>query len=121
MTEEEKKITKRLKDDIALVTFNDNLNYGIGNLYVNINDLKIILNLILKLQEENKELREGKDTAENELKSQLEENKKLQADIEIKDKVIDLMAEDRAEIGEPKVSKQAIIDFYYKKVEEEKC
>ena len=41
MTEEEKKITKRLKDDIALVTFNDNLNYGIGNLYVNINDLKI--------------------------------------------------------------------------------
>lgn len=50
MTEEEKKITKRLKDDIALVTFNDNLNYGIGNLYVNINDLKIILNLISKLQ-----------------------------------------------------------------------
>ena len=50
MTEEEKKIIKRLKDDIALVTFNDNLNYGIGNLYVNINDLKIILNLISKLQ-----------------------------------------------------------------------
>lgn len=40
----------------------------------------------------------------------------LLADIEIKDKVIDLMAEDRVEIGEPKVSKQAIIDFYYKKV-----
>lgn len=34
-------------------------------------------------------------------------------------KVIDLMAEDRAEISEPKVSKEAIIDFYYKKVEEE--
>ena len=34
-------------------------------------------------------------------------------------KVIDLMAEDRADISEPKVSKQAIIDFYYKKVEEE--
>lgn len=61
ITEEEKKIIKRLKDDIALVTFNDNLNYGIGNLYVNINDLKIILNLISKLQ----------------------------ADIEIKDKEID--------------------------------
>lgn len=34
-------------------------------------------------------------------------------------KVINLMAEDRAEISEPKVSKEAIIDFYYKKVEEE--
>ena len=93
---------------------------------------QIALNLISKLQEENKELREGKDTAENELKSQLEineqlqadidrlekknkryekylknkdkehekvlefietEKEKLQADIEIKDKVIDLMAE----------------------------
>lgn len=49
----------------------------------------MLLRIISKLQEENKELREGKDTAENELKSQLEENKKLQADIEIKDKVID--------------------------------
>ena len=52
-------------------------------------DIDVILNLISKLQEENKELREGKDTAENELKSQLKENKKLQSDIEIKDKVID--------------------------------
>lgn len=66
MTEEEKKITKRLKDDIALVTFNDNLNYGIGNLYVNINDLKIILNLISKQQ----------------------------TDIEMKDKVIDYAMEE---------------------------
>ena len=45
-------------------------------------DIDVILNLISKLQEENKELREGKDTAENELKSQLKENKKLQSDIE---------------------------------------
>lgn len=35
------------------------------------------------------------------------------------EKIIDLMAEDRSEISEPKVSKEAIIDFYYKQVEEE--
>ena len=57
-------------------------------------DIDVILNLISKLQEENKELREGKDTAENELKSQLEENKKLQKDIEIKDKVIENLYSD---------------------------
>lgn len=56
---------------------------------------------------------------EKEIKLLREAVKKLQADIEIKDKVIDLMGKDRVEIGEPKVSKQAIIDFYYKKAEEE--
>ncbi len=49
---EEIKAIKRLKDDIELVTFNGNLNYGVGNLYTNINDLKILLNLISKLQKE---------------------------------------------------------------------
>ena len=96
MTEEEKKITKRLKDDIALVTFNDNLNYGIGNLYVNINDLKIILNLISKLQ----------------------------TDIDIKDKVIDLAIkmidnyENQLNISNFK-NKKEIKEFLFKKVEEE--
>lgn len=88
MTEEEKKITKRLKDDIALVTFNDNLNYGIGNLYVNINDLKIILNLISKLQ----------------------------SNIEIKDKVIDLMADKLSERSEW-YTKERWKEICYKQVE----
>ena len=44
---------------------------------------------------------------------------KLQKEIDKKDKVIDLMAEDRTEISEPRVSKEAIIDFYFKKVGEE--
>ena len=70
ITEEEKKIIKRLKDDIALVTFNDNLNYGIGNLYVNINDLKIILNLISKLQADI----EIKDKVIEEIKSKLQKH-----------------------------------------------
>lgn len=96
MTEEEKKITKRLKDDIALVTFNDNLNYGIGNLYVNINDLKIILNLISKLQ----------------------------TDIEIKDKVINYIAKHTyirtGENGVLGTITEEVIEHLYKKVEEEK-
>ena len=70
ITEEEKKIIKRLKDDIALVTFNDNLNCGIGNLYVNINDLKIILNLISKLQADI----EIKDKVIEEIKSKLQKH-----------------------------------------------
>lgn len=44
---------------------------------------------------------------------------KLQKELDKKDKVINLIAQDRAEISEPKVSKEAIIDFYFKKVEEE--
>ena len=100
MTEEEKKITKRLKDDIALVTFNSNLNYGIGNLYVNINDLKIILNLISKLQADIDRLEKKNKRYEKYLKNKDEEHEKVlefienekekqQSDIEIKDKVIE--------------------------------
>ena len=66
---------------------------------------EILLNLISKLQKE--------------LEQEKEKNKKLQKELDIKDKVIDKMAEDRAEIGEPKVYKKTIINYYLKKVEEE--
>ena len=50
------------------------------------------------------------------------EKEKLQSDIEIKDKVIKLITEDIAGLtkdSEIPTCKEAIIDFYYKKVEEE--
>lgn len=57
-----------------------------------------------------------------ELKKSIEQAqiKWLQQQLEEKDKIIELMAEDFAEICESKVSKEAIIDFYFKKVMEKK-
>ena len=64
--------------------------------------------LISKLQKENEKLKKQSELSANAFK----ENTIL------KDKIIDLMAEDRAEISEPKTSKEAIIDFYFKQVED---
>lgn len=36
------------------------------------------------------------------------------------EKVIDLMSQDRAELGEPAVSAEAIKEFYFRKAENEK-
>lgn len=134
MTEEEQKAIEIL-DTFELRRISRNYNkLDLNDVYAS----QIALNLISKLQEENKELREGKDTAENELKSQLEENKKLQADIEIKDKVIDelinfLLNYDIDEDYCKKIERQecnkykegycdkCIKQHFYKKVEEEKC
>lgn len=44
---------------------------------------------------------------------------KLQKENEKQGKVINKMAEDRAKIGEPKVSAEAIKNFYFGKVEED--
>lgn len=122
MTEQEQKAIEIL-DTFELRRISRNYNkLDLNDVYAS----QIALNLISKLQEENKELREGKDTAENELKSQLEENKKLQSDIEIKDKVIDLMGIDLFDIEHLPYrfnifTKDQLIETYYKKVEEEKC
>ena len=92
MSEEEKQVIKRLKDDIELVTFNGNLNYGVGNLYININDLKILLNLISKLQKE----------------------------LDKKDKVIDLMYQDiEYEYCGTSFMEYYSLENYYRRVEEE--
>ena len=84
MTEEEQKAIEIL-DTFELRRKTKNYNkLDLNDVYAS----QIALNLISKLQEENKELREGKDTAENELKSQLEINEQLHADIELKNETI---------------------------------
>ena len=57
-----------------------------------------------------------------ELKKSIEKAqiKWLQQQLEERDKIIELMAEDFSEICESKVSKEAIINFYFKKVMEKK-
>lgn len=75
-------------------------------------ELKILLNLIEKQQEK---IESQKNTLELYSK-----NYGLQRDkIEKLSKIINLMAEDRAEIGEPKVSAEAIKLFYFGKVEDD--
>lgn len=144
MNEEEKQVIKRLKDDIGLVTFNGNLNYGVGNLYTNINDLKILLNLISKLQKENSELTNelkhisklfGENTKRLETISRklgltkkneygflydeiIKEIDKLQKELDKKDKVIDLLYED-IECEYSGTSYLKSLEEYYMKVEEE--
>ena len=65
----------------------------------------------------------NKDEEHNKVLEFIEtEKEKLQSDIEIKDKVIKLITEDIAGLtkdSEIPTCKEAIIDFYYKKVEEE--
>lgn len=94
-----------------LIEDNKTHKYDYRKYYTPIFDKRLenILNLISKLQKENEKLKKQSELSAN----VFEENTIL------KDRIIDLMAEDRAEISEPKTSKEAIIDFYYKKVEEE--
>lgn len=96
---------------------------------------QIVLNLISNLQKEVEQLENKLDNSLNEQKERekythsleekldklQKENKKLQADIEIKDKVIDLMAEDiRQVIGDDnymEMTRDETIEKYYREVE----
>lgn len=94
-----------------LIEDNKTHKYDYRKYYTPIFDKRLenILNLINKLQKENQKLKKQSELSAN----AFEKNTIL------KDKIIDLMAEDIAKISEPKVSKEAIRDSYYKKVEEE--
>lgn len=77
------------------------------------NHIEILLNLISKLQ---KEIEEQDETIEKSVKEQ-KEREKYTHNLE---KVIDLMAKERAKISdEIPVPAEAIKNFYFKKVEEE--
>lgn len=67
---------------------------------------------IEQLELENKVLQDNNKG----LKAKIDE---LQKKLDKKDKLINLMVEDRAEISEPKVSEEAIINYYFKMMEEE--
>lgn len=53
MSEEEKEVIERQKNNIEIVIFNSNGNNSNGEMYITMQDLKIILNLIEKQQKDN--------------------------------------------------------------------
>ena len=57
MNEEEKEAIERQKNNIGIVLFETKGDTN-GEMYITLQDLKILLNLIDRLQQENKELKE---------------------------------------------------------------
>lgn len=114
MNDEEKELINNIERALNLSEVKGDLVTIIYNYIV-----KATINLINKLQKELESQKQGnKDLVKEgvKLSAKIVE---LEKKIDKKDKLINLIVEDRAEIGEPKVSEEAIINYYLKMVEEE--